>query len=149
MRSVQVTNGSFSLHALTDGGVMLPSKANQWEMLQVIGMDAPVVSIGMPDVLPDISGPPQPEKGFNFCLFNNAAGTNYVMWTPYGDGVGSKMKSRCDLPVSASLAPTMDFGARTVPQGTAVSTSAQHVPAQRISGGVACFVRLHAALNPR
>lgn len=92
---MQTRNGSFNLHALSDAGVQVPSATNAWEILQVAPMDTALVALGEPDVLPDIVGPAKTEKGFNFNLFNNAWGTNYVMWTPYGDGVGKRNKCRC------------------------------------------------------
>lgn len=92
---MQVRNGSYNLHAVSDAGVQLPSASSAWEVLQVAPMDSALVAIGSPEVLPDIVGPAQPEKGFNFNLFNNAWGTNYVMWTPYGDEVGKQCKLRC------------------------------------------------------
>jgi hypothetical protein len=94
-----MVNGSFNLHALNDGGVLVPSSQNVWEELQVVAMDTALVAIGEPQVLPDIFGPAEPEKGFNFCLFNNAWGTNYVMWTPYAGDVGASLKSRCARPI--------------------------------------------------
>jgi hypothetical protein len=92
---LQIKNGSYSMHAVSDGGVLVPSKEKPWETLQVVPMDLALVAIGEPDVLPDIIGPARTDKGFNFGLFNNAWGTNYVLWTPYGHGRGSRMKSRC------------------------------------------------------
>jgi hypothetical protein len=92
-----VKNGSFSMHALTDGGVTVPSKVKglEWEQFQVVAMDSALVAIGAPEVLPDFKGPAKPQEGFNFCLFNNAWGTNYVQWTPYGRKHGKHNKFRC------------------------------------------------------
>jgi hypothetical protein len=53
------------------------------------------VAIGAPEVLPDFKGPAKSQEGFNFCLFNNAWGTNYVQWTPYGRKHGKRNKFRC------------------------------------------------------
>ena len=94
---VQITNGSFNLHALGDGGIQMPSVASAWEVLQVAPMDTALVALGEPQVLPDIAGPSHTDQGFNFNLFNNAWGTNYVMWTPYGAGTGTRCKFRCCL----------------------------------------------------
>jgi hypothetical protein len=66
-------------------------------LLQVAPMDVALVALGAPDVLPDIRGPARPEDGFHFNLFNNAWGTNYIMWTPYADTVGRGIKSRYAL----------------------------------------------------
>ena len=99
-KRVQVKNGSMSLHGLMDGGILTPSTQVEWEQLQVVGMDTALAGVGTTDVLPDIQGPPQPEGGFSFCLFNNAWGTNYVQWTPYGPhGRGATIKSRFILSV--------------------------------------------------
>jgi hypothetical protein len=89
-----VTNGSFNLHALSDAGLQIPSASRPWEILQIAPMDTALVALGEPDVLPDVTGPARVDKGFNFNLLNNAWGTNYVMWTPYGDGVGVRCKFR-------------------------------------------------------
>lgn len=94
-RRVQIRNGSFNLHAAMDGGVHLRSAQHGWEQLQLAAMDTALVAVGDPEVLPDTRGPARPDRGLAFNLLNNAWGTNYVMWTPYGDGVGSSIKSRC------------------------------------------------------
>lgn len=78
-----------------DGGISLRSAQRSWELLQVGAMDTALVAIGAPDILPDIRGPATPEDGLSFNLLNNAWGTNYIMWTPYGPGIGSDIKSRC------------------------------------------------------
>eukprot|EP00892_Ulva_mutabilis_P005410 jgi/Ulvmu1/3240/UM150_0013.1 len=89
-----VRNGSFNLHGAMDGGVSLRSAQHAWEQLQVGAMDTALVAVGAPEVLPDIRGPARPEDGLAFNLFNNAWGTNYVMWTPYAGGTGADIKSR-------------------------------------------------------
>lgn len=97
-QAVQVANGSFSMHALTDGGVTVPSRTpgRAWEELQIVAMDAPLVTLGAPQVLPDFQGPAKPEGGFNFCLLNNAWPTNFPQWTPYGMKHGHRIKYRCE-----------------------------------------------------
>ena len=92
---MQVKNGSHSLHAVGDGGVLFQSKINEWESLQVVSMDAPLLAIGAPQPLPDILGPADVAGGVSFCLVNNAWGTNYVMWFPYSEHHGKNMKFRC------------------------------------------------------
>lgn len=79
-----------------DGGVHLRSAQYDWEQVQLAAMDTALVAIGDPEVLPDVRGPARPDRGLAFNLLNNAWGTNYVMWTPYADGIGSSIKSRCD-----------------------------------------------------
>jgi hypothetical protein len=118
---VQMANGSFSLHALTDGGIVTPSAQNSWEQLQVVAMDTALAAIGTTDVLPDIVGPAKPEQGFSFCLLNNAWGTNYVMWTPYGPhGRGAAIKSRCAAACAGYAGRTVRLQAQALerPHGT-------------------------------
>ena len=46
-------------------------------------IDAPLVAIGVKSPLPFSNTPPDPSAGIHCNLFNNAWGTNYIMW--YGE----------------------------------------------------------------
>jgi hypothetical protein len=71
--------------------------------VQVSALDAPVAVVGAPDALPRIKGPADLESGFSYCLFNNAWGTNYVMWTPYDGFVGRDVKSRYAAKIQSAV----------------------------------------------
>jgi len=51
-------------------------------------MDAPVVALGERDPLAFSNDRPDLSKGLHSCLFNNAWGTNYIMW--YGEDVRAR-----------------------------------------------------------
>ena len=51
-------------------------------------LDAPVVALGERSPLPFSNTPPNLSKGIHSCLYNNAWGTNYIMW--YGENARAR-----------------------------------------------------------
>ncbi|CAL5218578.1 g272 [Coccomyxa viridis] len=80
-----VLNGSQSLHAVDDEGIMVEGLGRQrsWEQLQIRTLDAALVSPGEATPFPVVDRKPDMSKGMTFNLGNNIWGTNYVMWQPY------------------------------------------------------------------
>eukprot|EP00884_Botryococcus_braunii_P018962 jgi/Botrbrau1/574/Bobra.0010s0040.1 len=79
-----ILNGSQALHAVTDEGLVVRGHAPfDWEQLQIMSLDAALVSPGYPEVFPVLQEKPDLEQGVTFNLMNNIWGTNYVMWSPY------------------------------------------------------------------
>jgi hypothetical protein len=58
------------------------------EVFEVETIDAPVVALGERDPLRFSNDQPNLAKGVHSCLFNNAWGTNYIMW--YGEDVRAR-----------------------------------------------------------
>jgi len=71
-------NGSATLHSLWEGVRHLGSDTQPDFKLQTV--DAPVVSPGYFLPTGAFGSRPAPERGWNFCLFNNAWNTNYALW---------------------------------------------------------------------
>jgi hypothetical protein len=51
-------------------------------------VDAPVVTLGTRSPLPFSNDQPDLSRGVHSCLYNNAWGTNYIMW--YGEDVSAR-----------------------------------------------------------
>jgi hypothetical protein len=76
-------NGSWSLHALDDGGAAVAAADGSGDRLRVRSLDAALASPGRPALLPNLRHPLDMEQGVAFCLHNNLWGTNYPGWYPY------------------------------------------------------------------
>jgi len=74
-----VESGNRHMHALTRGFGYLEG-AHQFAV-QVL--DAPVVALGERTPLMFSNDQPDLSRGVHSCLYNNAWGTNYIMW--YGE----------------------------------------------------------------
>jgi len=74
-------SGNRHMHSLQKGFAYRDG-ANQFA---VETLDAPVVALGERDPLHFSNDQPDLAKGIHSCLFNNAWGTNYIMW--YGEDV--------------------------------------------------------------
>jgi hypothetical protein len=74
-----VPSGNRHMHSLQKG-FAYKEGANQFS---VETLDAPVVALGARDPLHFSNDQPDLNKGLHTCLFNNAWGTNYIMW--YGE----------------------------------------------------------------
>ena len=80
-----VHNGSQRVHAVSDLGVEIrrPGAGSA----SFVSRDSALVRIGADELtpLPMPSTPPNTSAGFAFNLWNNAWGTNYVMWYPFDE----------------------------------------------------------------
>jgi len=74
-----VKNGNRHMHAVTNGFTFKDGENN----LTVEPLDAPVIALGERTPLGFSNDPPDLSKGIHSNLFNNAWGTNYIMW--YGE----------------------------------------------------------------
>jgi hypothetical protein len=74
-----VVSGNRHMHAL-DTGLVWNSGGS---VFSVETVDAPVVALGLRTPLCFSNEQPEPGDGIHSCLFNNAWGTNYIMW--YGE----------------------------------------------------------------
>jgi Domain of unknown function (DUF5054) len=74
--------GSRHMHAVTDG----VSYRDADSAVKFVTLDAPLVAIGKMSPLNFSQEPASFECGVHFNLFNNAWGTNYIMW--YGEDAG-------------------------------------------------------------
>ena len=74
-----VESGNRHMHAVTTS-FFHGEGANRFE---VMTLDAPLVALGERTPLLFSNDPPDLSKGIHSCLFNNAWGTNYIMW--YGE----------------------------------------------------------------
>jgi hypothetical protein len=79
-----VENGNRHMHALGKGFAWKGSEAS----FAVETQDAPVVALGEPDPLVFSNDQPDLSKGIHSCLYNNAWGTNYIMW--YGEDLRAR-----------------------------------------------------------
>jgi hypothetical protein len=71
-----VTAGSRHLHAVTKGfGYKDPQGS-----LEIETLDAPLIALGEKSPLNFSRSQPDLASGIHCCLFNNAWGTNYIMW---------------------------------------------------------------------
>ncbi|CAL8470098.1 g9640 [Coccomyxa elongata] len=80
-----VRNGSHSMHAVDDDGVLVNALGytHSWEQLKIRTLDCALVSPGEPNPFPNVNTQPDMSKGVAFNLGNNIWGTNYIMWQPY------------------------------------------------------------------
>ena len=80
-----VHNGSQRVHAVSDLGVQVrrPGAGSA----SFVSWDSALVRVGADELtpLPTPSTPPNTSAGFAFNLWNNAWGTNYVMWYPFDE----------------------------------------------------------------
>ncbi len=76
-----VANGNRHMHALSTGFLYRDGE----QEFAVDTLDAPVVALGGRNPLIFSNDQPDLAKGIHSCLFNNAWGTNYIMW--YGEDV--------------------------------------------------------------
>ncbi len=83
-----VTSGNRHMHSLSTG--FKYQKAE--ERFAVETLDAPVVALGERDPLIFSNEQPDLAKGIHSCLFNNAWGTNYIMWN--GEDVRARYSLR-------------------------------------------------------
>ncbi len=74
-----VASGNRHMHALQRGFGYREGE----HLFEVETMDAPVVAVGERTPLKFSNAQPDPGKGLHSCLYNNAWGTNYIMW--YGE----------------------------------------------------------------
>jgi hypothetical protein len=74
-----VESGNRHMHALQTGFAYRRGA----DMFKVDTLDAPVVALGERSPLYFSNAQPDLSKGIHSCLFNNAWGTNYIMW--YGE----------------------------------------------------------------
>ncbi len=74
-----VVSGNRHMHSL-DSGFAWHSGGNAFSVETI---DAPVVALGLRTPLCFSNEQPDPGNGIHACLFNNAWGTNYIMW--YGE----------------------------------------------------------------
>jgi hypothetical protein len=79
-----VASGNRHMHALQKG--FKYDSGN--DSFAVDTLDAPVVALGQRDPLLFSNDQPDLSKGVHSCLFNNAWGTNYIMW--YGEDVKAR-----------------------------------------------------------
>ena len=79
-----VTSGNRHMHALQTGFRYEAGGQN----FAVDTLDAPVVALGERTPLLFSNEQPDLSKGIHSCLFNNAWGTNYIMW--YGENVKAR-----------------------------------------------------------
>jgi Domain of unknown function (DUF5054) len=71
-----VVSGNRHMHALSKGFQYQDEEGT----FAVETVDAPVVTIGTKSPLPFSNAQPDPQAGIHCNLFNNAWGTNYIMW---------------------------------------------------------------------
>ena len=71
-----VPSGNRHMHALSKGFSYQDEKGR----FAVETLDAPVVSLGVKSPFPFSNTQPDPQAGIHCNLFNNAWGTNYIMW---------------------------------------------------------------------
>jgi len=79
-----VASGNRHMHALQQG-FMYESGGHSFA---VETLDAPVVALGERDPILFSNDQPDLSKGIHSCLFNNAWGTNYIMW--YGEDLRAR-----------------------------------------------------------
>jgi hypothetical protein len=79
-----VTSGNRHMHSLQKGFAYAGSGAE----FAVETLDAPVVALGRRSPLCFSNDQPDLSQGIHSCLFNNAWGTNYIMW--YGEDVKAR-----------------------------------------------------------
>jgi hypothetical protein len=79
-----VENGNRHMHALQKGFAWKGSGAS----FAVETQDAPVVALGERNPLIFSNDQPDLSKGIHSCLYNNAWGTNYIMW--YGEDLRAR-----------------------------------------------------------
>jgi hypothetical protein len=79
-----VTSGNRHMHCLQKGFEYQQGK----DRFAVETLDAPVVALGDRTPLGFSNAQPDLSKGIHSCLFNNAWGTNYIMW--YGEDVRAR-----------------------------------------------------------
>ena len=64
------------MHAI-DGRIACRNGAHE---LAIVSQDAPLIALGVQSPLYFTREQPQLDKGIHINLFNNAWGTNYIMW---------------------------------------------------------------------
>ena len=79
-----VASGNRHMHAVQKGFAYKHGA----ETFSVDTLDAPVVALGERDPLLFSNQQPDLSKGIHSCLFNNAWGTNYIMW--YGEDLRAR-----------------------------------------------------------
>jgi hypothetical protein len=82
-----VADGNRHMHAL-GSGFAYELTGQSYARFSVETLDAPVVALGERDPLVFSNDQPHMSKGIHSCLFNNAWGTNYIMW--YGEDVRAR-----------------------------------------------------------
>jgi hypothetical protein len=83
-----VTSGNRHMHSLSAGFLYQAGG----ETFAVETLDAPVVALGERSPLYFSNDQPDLSRGIHSCLFNNAWGTNYIMW--YGEDVRARFALR-------------------------------------------------------
>ena len=78
-------NGSHSMHALSPERGMAVASPSGGEELHILGLDAPLVALGLPRPMPNACVGPDMTEGVSWNLVNNVWGTNYPMWVPWSD----------------------------------------------------------------
>jgi hypothetical protein len=64
---------------------MSVASPNGAEELHIIGLDAPLVALGLPQPMPNVCVGPDMNEGVSWNLVNNIWGTNYPMWVPWSE----------------------------------------------------------------
>jgi hypothetical protein len=85
-----VASGNRHMHCLQKGFM----HENGGKRFEVETLDAPVVALGKRSPLFFSNDQPDLREGIHSCLFNNAWGTNYIMW--YGEDVKARYVLRAD-----------------------------------------------------
>ncbi len=87
-----VVSGNRHMHALQKGFAYYPAGENSEPGFEVDTLDAPVIAVGERSPLHFSNDQPDLSKGIHSCLFNNAWGTNYIMW--YGQNARARFVLR-------------------------------------------------------
>jgi hypothetical protein len=128
-----VRNGSHSTHALSVNAGMTVNSPEGAEQLHIHSIDAPLVSLGEPNVMPNPCVGPDMGQGVSWCLTNNIWGTNYPMFVPWSDAevnMAFRFTLSADLSASAQAAGPGGSGAVKGTAGGSTEVSAA-------SGGLA------------
>ncbi len=87
-----VASGNRHMHALQTGFAYKASGHRPVPGFAVDTLDTPVVAVGERSPLLFSNNQPDLSKGIHACLFNNAWGTNYIMW--YGENARARFVLR-------------------------------------------------------
>ncbi|KAK9837747.1 hypothetical protein WJX74_004142 [Apatococcus lobatus] len=79
-----VYNGSQSMHVVDERGVSVTAQDSS-HRLHVRSLDAPLLSPGNRLPFQQVRAKPDMTQGISYNLHNNIWGTNYIMWSPYGN----------------------------------------------------------------
>lgn len=119
-----VRNGSHSTHALSVNAGMTVNSPEGAEQLHIHSIDAPLVSLGEPNAMPNPCVGPDMAQGVSWCLTNNIWGTNYPMWVPWSE---AEVNMAFRFTLSADLSGGAEAGGPGAAKGALVG--ATDVPA--------------------